>query len=491
MPKAPLVVLMLFAGCSDPPAPPPLAPPVVPPPPPAAPVDAGPPAAPKPAKPTDTLDGQPTEGVPDDPALDVEDLRDANLQQLLLRDPDRAIRVLEAAPTPSAFHVAILANLALLRRVEGPRVENKDPPLPDVPASGAAVTGPGPAFVGVNELGLKAGKRLVATLPAGLPVSVVNVSGATANVTVDVATRADFGATGALPTAVAVKTLSGVLPLEGLVTASPDVDAIAALAEAQDESDLGRDTALVLRQRIFLIAPSETARERLLVAAWRARRPSRVAAAALEPIWVTARSARLAWACKGAVAKAKWSPPTPKPPADACFTGVDVRHACGAEVPAAIVRRQELLTSLGVSDPAPVLEFVADTRRARRALVVSLPIRPTNECEHEDEHKLDPYGATVRRLQLPFSVGTLTVSVPVTGWHGVEHSVVGAQSEPKARDWLRSRVRSKWTFDARGEPSPSLGVGDVGFRLERDVDATSIGRLPQLNCDLCGGSDFR
>ncbi len=139
-----------------------------------------------------------------------------------------------------------------------------------------------------------------------------------------------------------------------------------------------------------------------------------------------------------------------------------------------------------------MLEVVVDASRARALWLVSLPIRPTDECEERDEHKLDLFGALIRRVSLPLGTTSTTVLVPVSGWHGFEHSVVGAQSESKARDWLRSRRTSKWTYDAKGEPAPSLGMTDLDFRAERDVSAMSLGRLPQLDCDLCGGgSEFR
>lgn len=491
-----LVFSFLAVACDE--APPPTPPQPPPPPPKVTPVvdagvaDAGAAVA---ALPADALDGQVSQGLPDDPPFNGDDLREAALQRLLLRDPDRAIRVLEQAPTPSAFQVAVLAALALRRHVEGPPLQVKESPLPPVPASGTLATAPGPAFVGVQQLEVRPGKgkgKVLVALPTGAPVTIDKVDGANATITVELATRVDFGPEGAEPTSVVTKKATGVAPLEGLVTEKPDASQLAAQAASQPDTDAGHDVALVLWHRIFLMRPSESVRAQMLAAAWQARRPSWVASAALEPVWVTPKSLRVAWACRGDRAKAKWVPVTAKPPTDFCFPGVDVRTPCTGDAPPAINKRRETLEALQLREPAPILEAVVDASRARRLWAVSLPIKPVNECEADvEEHKLDVYGALVRRLQLPLGTPAMVVSLPVSGWHGVEHSIVGAQSEAKARDWLRSRTGSRWTYDAKGEPAPSLGVGDVGFRLERDVASLSAGRLPQMNCDLCGGPDFR
>jgi hypothetical protein len=493
-----LVVLLLAVGCEESAPPPPVEPPpptkpAPPPPPVAAPVpDAGPA---KVAVQTDPLDGEVTQGIPDDPPFSTEDTRDPALQHMLLRDPDRAIRALEQAPTPSAFQVSVLAALALRRRIEGPPLQVKESPLPAVPASGTLATAPGPAFVGVQQLELRSapGKgKVLAALPTGARVTIDKVQGANAAVSVELATRVDFGAEGREPTRVVTKKVTGFAPLDALVTEKPDASLLAAEADSQPNTDAGHDVALVLWHRIFLMHPSESVRARVLAAAWDARRPSWVASAALEPVWVAPKSLRVAWACRGDLAKAKWVPVTAKPPADFCFAGVDVRVPCAGDAPPAVNKRREALEALQLREPSPVLEVVVDASRARRLWAVSLPIKPVNECEADvEEHKVDVFGALVRRLELPLGTPSMVVSLPVSGWHGVEHTVVGAQSEAKARDWLRSRSGSRWTYDAKGEPAPSLGVGDVGFRLERDVASLSSGRLPQMNCDLCGGSDFR
>ncbi|MDP3505730.1 MAG: hypothetical protein Q8S33_35635 [Myxococcales bacterium] len=489
-----MLIVVSLAACSEPPPPPPTPVAVAKPPStavdPVPVVDAGAPAV----LPPDTLDGVTTEGVPDDPQLSADDLRDATLQKMLLRDPDRVIRVLEQAPAPSSFQVAVLAALAIRRRVEGPPLQVKESPLPTVPASGKPIAGPGAAFVGVQLLELRAGPgkgKVLASIPTGTQLVVDKVTGANAAVSVELATRVVFGTEGGAPKQVVTKTVKGFAPLDSLVDAPPDTSTLAAEATTQPDTDLGHDISLVLWHRAFLLSPTETVRAQLLAAAWKARRPSWVAAAALEPVWVAPRSLRVAWACKGDLLKAKWAPLSPKPPADVCFSGVDVRQPCTGDVPASLTKRKELLSTLGLTTPAPVMETVVDASRARRLWLVSLPVRSTSECEEVEEHKIDVFGAVIRRLQLPLGTASMVVSVPVSGWHGVEHSVIGAQSEAKARDWLRSRVTSKWTYDARGEPAPSLGVGDTSFRLERDVATASVGRIPEMNCELCGGSSFR
>ncbi|MER2564991.1 MAG: hypothetical protein ABTQ32_29985 [Myxococcaceae bacterium] len=491
-----ILVLAALTACEAP-APPPAEPPQqpvkpTPPPPPVAVVDAG---ASVPATVlAEPADGTVTQGLPDDAALNPEDLREAALQAMLLRDPDRAIRALEQAPTPSAFQVAVLAALAIRRRVEGPPLQVKETPLPTLAASGVAATEPGPAFVGVQLLEVRSapGKgKLLATLPTGTEVSLEKTQGANATISVQLATRVDFGPEGDDPTNVVTTKVTGQVPLDALVTARPDVKALATEAANQADTDDGHDRALILWHRAFLLGPTEALRAEMLKAAWRARRPSWVASTALEPVWAAPKSLRVAWACKGALAKAKWVALTGKPPADVCFTGVDLRAACSGDVPKALAKRRELLGTLSVSE-SPIAEVVVDGGRAHRLWTVSLPIRPTNECDLEvEEHKLDVFGAVVRRLPLPLGAPSMVVSFPVTGWHGTEHSVVGAQSEAKARDWLRSRSRSKWTYDAKGEPAPSLSVGDTTFRLERDVASASVGRLPLMNCDVCGGGEFR
>lgn len=491
-----IVLLAALGACErSTPPPEPLAepPPRPAPPPPVVVVDAG--ATVPAAVLAEPADGTLTQGVPDDPSYNAEDLRDAALQSLLLRDPDRAIRALEQAPTPSGFQVAVLAALALRRRIEGPPLQVKETPLPALPASGVVATGEGPAFVGVQLLEVRSapGKgKLLASLPTGTQVLVEKVQGPNATISVQLATRVDFGPEGDEPTNVVTTKVTGVVPLDALVTSRPEARALATEAANQDNSDEGHDRALVLWHRAFQLGPTEALRAELLKAAWSARRPSWVASAALEPVWAAPRSLRVAWACRGALPKAKWQPLAARPPADVCFTSVDLRTACGGDVPPAITKRKELLATLSLSEPAPVAEVVIDGARARRLWAVSLPIRPTNECDLEvEEHKLDVFGAVVRRLPLPLGTASMVVSFPVSGWHGTEHAVVGAQSEAKARDWLRSRSRSKWTYDAKGEPAPSLSIGDTTFRLERDVASASVGRLPLMNCDVCGGGEFR
>jgi hypothetical protein len=444
--------------------------------------------------PPDTLDGTTTDGLPDDPPLSAENLEDAALRELLLRDPDRVIRVLERASAPSSFQVAVLAALALRRHVDGPPLQVNESALPWVPASGQPIAGPGPAFVGIENLEVRAspgkGKVLV-SLPAGAAVVVNTVMGAYARISVELATHVVFGADGGVPKQVVTKTFKGFAPVEALVGARPDTSTLAAEATTQPDTDAGHDVALVLWHRIFLISPSETVRAQLLAAAWKARRPSWVAAAALEPVWVTPRSLRVAWACTGDVTKARWTALSAKPPSDVCFPGLDMRWPCTGTVPVSLNKRRELLKALGLATPSPVMQTVVDASRARRLWMVSLPLRPTSECRDVEEHTIDIFGAVVRRLQLPLGISATVVSVPVSGWNGVEHSVIGAQSEAKARDWLRSRAANKWTYDVQGEPAPFLGIGDENFRLERDVTTASVGRIPEMNCELCEGSNFR
>lgn len=490
-----IVLLGALAACEEStplPATPPQAPPT-PPPPVTVVVDAG--ATVPIAVFDEPADGTVTQGLADDPGFNPEDLRDAALQQLLLRDPDRAIRSLEQAPTPSGFQVAVLAALAIRRRIEGPPLQVKETPIPAVPASGQVASAEGPAFVGVQQLEVRSapGKgKVLATLPTGTPVTIEKLLAPNATISVQLATRVDFGPEGDEPTNVVTTKVTGVVPLDALVTSRPDTNALASEAANQNETDEGHDRALVLWHRAFQLGPTEALRAEMLKAAWKARRPSWVASTALEPVWASPKSLRVAWACTGALAKAKWVAPSAKPPADACFVGVDLRTACGADVPPAITKRREVLATLSLSQPAPIAEVVIDGARARRLWAVSLPIKPINECDLEvEEHKIDIFGAVVRRLPLPLGTTSMVVSFPVTGWHGTEHAVVGAQSEAKARDWLRSRSRSKWTYDAKGEPAPSLSVGDTSFRLERDVSSASVGRLPLMNCDVCGGGEFR
>lgn len=490
-----IVLLGAAAACEEStplPATPPQAPPT-PPPPVAAVVDSG--ATVPVAVFDEPADGTVTQGLPDDPGFNPEDLRDAALQLLLLRDPDRAIRSLEQAPTPSGFQVAVLAALAIRRRIEGPPLQVKETPIPAVPASGVVASAEGPAFVGVQQLEVRSapGKgKVLATLPTGTALSIDKLSGTNAIISVQLATRVDFGPEGDDPTNVVTTKVTGVVPLDALVTSRPEANTLATEAANQGDSDEGHDRALVLWHRAFQLGPTEALRAEMLKAAWKARRPSWVASTALEPVWASPKSLRVAWACKGTLAKAKWVAPSAKAPADACFVGVDLRTACGGDVPPAITKRREVLATLSLTEPAPIAEVVIDGARARRIWAVSLPIKPINECDLEvEEHKIDIFGAVVRRLPLPLGTTSMVVSFPVTGWHGIEHAVVGAQSEAKARDWLRSRSRSKWTYDAKGEPAPSLSVADVGFRLERDVASASVGRLPLMNCDVCGGGEFR
>jgi hypothetical protein len=458
------------------------------------PVDAG---APTVSLPVDELDGVPTTGLADDPRWSAEDVRESALQRLLLRDPERLVRVFEQVNAPSAFHVGVVASIARRRGLPGPSATKPEAALPELPASGEPIDGPGEAFVGLATVDVRAPPKKRATrpgavqasLPAGTRVTVDALDGGTASITVSLATRVDFGPTGAEPLSVTWTSVSGVVPTAALVRAPLEPVQLATEAMNEPETDEGFDRALVRWHRLFLLRPTEGVRAKLLEAAWRARRPSWVAAAALERVWVVPRRARLAWGCRGPLERATWTSPRPKLPEAVCLTGVDAREPCAGAPSKALEARKALLHAAGLDEPRPVFEVVVDASRARRLYAVSMPIRQLHECEEGDDHRVDPQSAVVRRLPLPLGTTSMVVTLPVGGYHGVEHSVVGAQSEAKARDWLRSRTGAKWTYDARGEPAPSLGIEDTGFALEGDVPAVSLGRLPQLDCAVCGGQD--
>jgi hypothetical protein len=490
-----VVLLIAVLACEAPPPPPVVAPRPAPPPAP-EPVDAGPPPVTVPLEP---LDGAPTPGLPDDPPWAADDLRDAALQRLLLRDPERLVRIFEQLPAPSAFQVGIVSAIAQRRGLPGPQTSSTESPLPELPASGEPVAQPGEAFVGVAVAEVRGAPKkrratpgpLLASLPAGTRVVIERLDWPLATISVELATRVDFGLTSAEPGSVTRQTVTGVVPAATLVRAPPEPERLAAEAAAEPTTDDGADRALVRWHRLFLLRPTEGVRAKLLEAAWRARRPTWVAEAALERVWVTPRRARLAFACRGALADRVWTGPRPRLPDAVCISDVDARVPCTGPTPKASEARQALLRAAGLDEPRPVLEVVVDASRARRLYAVSMPIRPLHECEEGDDYRVDPQSAVLRRLPLPLGTSAMVVTLPVSGYHGFEHSVVGAQSEAKARDWLRSRTGAKWTYDARGEPAPSLGIGDTGFSLEGDVTAVSRGRLPQLDCDLCGGQDFR
>ncbi|MDX2010358.1 MAG: hypothetical protein SFW67_09220 [Myxococcaceae bacterium] len=491
-----LAPLVLLLACDAPPRPPPVAPKVAPVAEAAPPVDAGPPTV---TVPVDELDGVPTTGLADDPRWSAEDVRDSALQRLLLRDPERLVRVFEQVNAPSAFHIGIVAAIARRRGLPGPAAAKPESELPELPASGEPIDGPGEAFVGVATADVRAPPKkrgakpgaVLASLPAGTRVTVDALDGGTANVTVSLAARVDFGPTGTEPVSVTWKSVSGVVPAASLVRAPLEPVQLATEAMNEPETDEGFDRALVRWHRLFLLRPTEGVRAKLLEAAWRARRPSWVASAALERVWAVPRRARLAYGCRGPLERAVWTAPRPKLPEAVCVTDVDVRQPCTGAAPKSLEAKRALLQAAGFDDAQPVFEVVVDASRARRLYAVSMPIRLLHECEEGDDHRVDPQSAVVRRLPLPLGTSTTVVTLPVSGYHGVEHSVVGAQSEAKARDWLRSRTGAKWTYDARGEPAPSLGIEDIGFSLEGDVPAVSRGRLPQLDCALCGGQDFR
>jgi hypothetical protein len=489
-----VVALLGLWACEKPPPP---APPVAPTPPPPPPVvDAGPPPV---SVPEDPLDGEPSPGLPDDPVYSTDDLRDSALQRLLLRDPERLVRVFEQTPAPSAFHVAVVSALARGRGLPGPEAPMDKTPLPPLPASGAPLDAVGEAFVGVALADVRAAPRkkggtpggVLASLPAGTRVAVEALDETTATVTVPLATRVDFGPSGVEPVAVSWKQVSGIVPRDLLVRAPLDATAIATEAAQEPNTDDGHDRALVRWHRLFLLRPTEGVRAKLLEAAWRARRPSWVARAALERVWVTPKRARLAFACRGTLGAATWTTAKPRLPDAVCLTDLDLRTPCSGASPKSLDTVRAMLDAAHLAEASPVFEVVVDASRARRLFAVSMPIRPLHECEVEDDHRVDPRSAMVRRLPLPLGLSTMVVTLPVSGYHGVEHSVIGAQSEAKARDWLRSRMGAKWTYDRRGEPAPSLGIGDTGFSLEGDVTAVSRGRLPQLDCALCEGGDFR
>jgi len=492
VPARPLVALCLalaaLSACEERPPPPVVAP--KPPAPPPPPVDADTEAPPPP------LDDAPGNVLQLPEHVAAEEATEGDgLIALMLDDPARAERALHRLPTPDGWQVALMANFTLKRGERAPEApkESQLPALaPDagVPAAGAD------AWVAAPTLPLegpaaKKGRRptTLLQLPINTRVTVDAVDGARATVTVEVASEVEYGETGSAPTRVVAKPVQGTVDAAWLARAPVTAEALVRDARAQPDTPEGRDAAVVLWHRALLVARSELAREGLLRAAWQARRPSWVVAAALTRNFAPARSAAIAFGCRGDVARAKWLPekdtPPKKVPDDVCLTDVDARPACDFESKkrkASLEKRAAWRQALGVTE-RPLLRLVVDAREPRAVLLAGSHLAFHDSCAEFEEVDLESHAASLRRLVLPLGTKDTVLRVPVPQYHGWEYAVLSAPSETRAGEWMRSRSRYRWTIGRRGELQVSLQPQDQSFELEPDASGVTVATPPARHCE--------
>lgn len=429
-------------------------------------------------------------GLPQELSVDDGAVEGEGLIKLLLRDPARAAAALQEIPTPDGWQVALLARLAPRRAGHAERTP--EPPLPELrPARAGEVQAGAKAWVGRESLPLRPLPKQPGApleLPLDTAVQLEALDGGSATVSVEVATQVDYGAAGSEPEALVTELRRGVVDARWLLPAPLEPRALLGEAQARLKAggEANADAAVVLYRRALLIERSARAREGLLRAGWAAKRASVVVEAALARLLAPAAGLELAWACRGELAKATWvgAAPKLKLAADACVTGVDARAPC-AYAPAKKKKGWAALKAwrdaAGLAE-SPRLRFTVDARAPRLVLLADTTLAVRDECSDFEELRLDGGNATVRRLLLPLGVAKTVVRVAVPRYHGAEYAVVAAGNELKAAAWLRARGNYAWTAGARGGLEVSLGVGDRGFTLEKDVTAATVRERPELEC---------
>lgn len=449
-------------------------------------VDAGPPKPPEPES-VQTLP------LDEEPLLSVDD--EAQFRALLLRDPDAAERQLVSLETPTEWQVAILAQFAL-RHGDHSLKARREPSLPVIANTHPALDG-GAAWVYNDGTALRAtppGRRktpqVIAVLGAGTKVDVLAVDGGTAWVGVELARVVEFAEASnrvierglEQPSHVDFQHFEGELPLGALTGEQPSAEATAELAKREPDPD--RAAALWLRA--LQLEPTEAARAGLLDAAWAARRPSLVAAAAHERAFAPARQLELAWGCSGPPGSStfiRW--PVKRPPKEpVCVTDLDLHEGCPSDSARDLAVREQLAKAretLGLS-PRPMLRAVTDGRAQRGLLLANFEVETVDACADFRELKVSGWSATLRRLALPPGVPNLVVLVPAERPIGREYAFVSAASEAKAIAWIRSRSHVQWTVGPHGQLHASLHDGDNGFHLERDVQVTAWATAPERDC---------
>ena len=431
-------------------------------------------------------------GMLDDPPFDQSASEGLPLKTLLLRDPDLAAKALEALPTPDAWQVALLAQLALKKGSPGPDLV-PEAAMPEVLPEANGFSGPdgGTAWVATALMPLKASSKAraptVMMLPINTELTVNALDGGLASVSVEVATEVEFGATGSTPTRVKTVSKTGVVEARWLVTAPVESESLRALAATRKGSERKEDEAVVLLHRAFLIDRTESARSRLLDAAWAAHRASWVVTAAMAQLHVAPRRIDVAYACSGDVTAAKWlsfskGKLPAKLPEALCVTQVDLREPCDEKSRPGWEQRRQVLESAHLKRDA-VVQLVVDATRSRVLWYYSVPLQVHEACAITPEYKLDLSGVQVRRLVMPLGTSKTVVRVSSNLYDGVELGVVGAPNEATARGWLRKRSHSRWTMDPpASELAISLGVGDTDFESQSDVNGVTWARPPPFDC---------
>ncbi len=429
-------------------------------------------------------------GLPDDPIINQEAVEGVALRKLLLRDPEKAAKALEALPMPDAWQISLIAQLALKRGNPGPDIVPESP-LPDVLPENPFTADAGTAYVGTALLAVKtSGKAQAPTvvmLPINTSVTVTKVEGSAATIAAEIVTDVEFASSGSTPTGTHGIIKTGVVDVKWLVSAPVEPEPLKAIAETKKTGELEQDETVVLRHRVFLIERTERARAALIEAAWAANRAAWVVNAAMAQLHVAPKRIDVAWVCKGELLTAKWlsfaSGKLPKLPDSMCLSHVDLRKPCSEKAQATWQQRSDVLAKAGLIE-SPMVQLVIDATRPRVLWFYSIGLRTHDACASTPEVDLDPHSARVRRLVLPLGTAKTVVRIPFTGYVGTEFGVVAAPSEAKARAWLRKRSKFRWTPDEKtGELNISLGVADLDFEGESDVTGATYALPAEFECD--------
>lgn len=486
-----LALTACLGACSKPPPP-------APPPPPPAPVvvvDAGAPAR-RPVEP-DAVEAE--EQLPQEEKWNDHSIDGPAFEELLVKDPDRASRLLEELHTPDVWQVSLVAQLALARGVSGP-APVPEGALPELPLAHPAPDDATQAFVGNVGLPLRAtavarGPSILA-LPIGTSVTVLKRQGKFAQVEVLLAKEVDYAVGANTPERVVTEAKRGFVEARWLSAELPKAEELEAEAMARPETERGLDEALALLERALWLGRSEETRARMVHLGFKAHRAVQVAEGALARFLVTPSSVRFAWGCRGDPSRAKWLSfgrgQLPRVvPADLCLTDVDVAPVCeGAEHDAErkkFTARTEALEKAGLR-AGPVLEAVVDASRPHRLFLFATPLAAPEPCDTEETLELMSAGTRLRRLMLPLGTRHTIVRVhlPEATWEGHEVGVLGAGSDAKAVNWLRERGTYHWAVDPEThELTVALGPQDLGFHVQHDVVDVSRVRAPRRACGQC------
>lgn len=431
----------------------------------------------------DTVAGFPD--LPDEPNLNGD-----GLLTLLVADPHLAERALGELPSPSGFHVALIAQFATIRGEKSFDVD-PEPLLPTVGelSDAGVLTADAGAWIRSDVQPLLPAKGApLAQLPLNTRVEVISIDGERARVRVALATSVVFDAQGTAPERVASKQVEGWVPVASLADAPLEVEALVRTAKAQSDDDDGKLKAIALWQRAWRIERSGWTREGLLRAGWAAQRASTVVRAALARDFMPVRGLKYAWSCVTPPPDVRWQTwPKVLPKTvmtKACLARPEGLEGCENDPPKVLAKRKmltEWLTAHEVTSK-PWLRFTVDAREPRQVFLVATPLEVVDPCTEFQEVRLLSGSGQVRRLAVPLGGKDLEIWAPIEATHGMEWSILSTSAEGHAVAWLRAREHYRWTYGPGHELQVSLGIGAHAYEVPPDVEVSSYVQPAARSC---------